>query len=881
MTSAGIRVNRPTGERRLENGLSIVVREDRSAPVVAIVTHVKAGYFDEPEPLVGISHVLEHMFFKGTERRAAGDIARETRAAGGYLNAGTIYDHTSYYTVMPSSAFEQGLDIQSDALINSGIDEDELRRELLVIIQEARHKLDSPAAVAQETLFETMFDVHRIRRWRIGTETVLSRLQRADVLKYYRDLYRPSNVVLAIAGDVRTDEAIALAERYYGAMPPGDPVRDLGPHEPPRRGFRFRELSGDIQRTYLEWGWRTPGTLHADTAALDLLAVVLGQGRASRLYRDVREAGLVSAISAYNYTPRSVGVFGIVGELEPVDTPAAAGAIIQVIERARAQGFALAELDRAKNILEARLIRRLETAEGQANLLAEWQGLGDWRLFEEYVDRLFAVDADAVHAVLEQYIAPDLGTALVYRPANSPGLTSLEEQLRQQISAAPLHARVVPVASSDAVRSMEPPQHVRPAVAASRVEDGVYFFDAGAATIGVKPRHSSALVSLAICCRDGVLNESLANAGITSLMARASIKGTRARTAASLAEETEALGGVIVPSVTSDLLEWDLSLPSRHFARGVELLADAALGPIFPNVEVERERKNMISDLERVRDDMVQYPTRLFLSGAFPGHPYGYTLEDIESATRRLRADDLRDWHERAVLHGRQWVFIVGDVDPEFAAAEVCPYFADLEPRAANAAASRPQWPDQRVSRVAERARAQTAMMLGFPGPIRIDPELDALKLLANTISGLGGRLFEELRSRYSLAYSVTAYPIARLMGGAFVAYIATSPEREEEARTRLLDELAAITEADLAEDDVRRAKRYTIGAWQIRRQTNGAQLTDIARALLLEGGLERLRTFESRIEAVTPGAIRETAAKYFDAARLVEGVVRGSGGGR
>src|SRR5688572_23213656 len=124
--------------RKLANGLTALVREDRSAPVVAIVTQLKIGYFDEPDELAGISHVLEHMFFKGTATRGPGQISQETKAAGGYLNAATIYDHTNYYTVLPSSSLEAGLAIQSDALLNSEIDADELRRELQVIIQEAK-----------------------------------------------------------------------------------------------------------------------------------------------------------------------------------------------------------------------------------------------------------------------------------------------------------------------------------------------------------------------------------------------------------------------------------------------------------------------------------------------------------------------------------------------------------------------------------------------------------------------------------------------------------------------------------------------------------------------------------------------------------------------
>src|SRR5438067_6529034 len=120
----------------LPNGLKVLIKRDFSAPVVAIVTFVSAGYFDEPDDVVGVAHVLEHMYFKGTPSRGVGEISKETKAAGGYLNAGTIYDHTSYYAVLPSSGFVRGLEVQADAYANSLIDAEELRRELEVIIQE-------------------------------------------------------------------------------------------------------------------------------------------------------------------------------------------------------------------------------------------------------------------------------------------------------------------------------------------------------------------------------------------------------------------------------------------------------------------------------------------------------------------------------------------------------------------------------------------------------------------------------------------------------------------------------------------------------------------------------------------------------------------------
>lgn len=867
----------PTFEHRLANGLTVLIREDHSAPVVAIVTHVKAGYFNEPDRLVGISHVLEHMYFKGTEQRGVGVMARETKAAGGYLNAGTIYDHTSYYTVLPSSALELGLDVQSDALRNAQIDEEELRRELLVIIQEARRKLDDPGAVAIESLYELMFDVHRMRRWRIGTEEGLRRITRADVWEYYRNLYRPSNIVLVVAGDLDPERTLALVERFYGDMPAGEPVHEPAPEEPERTGLRFREMEGDIVQSRVAWGWRTPGPLGADTPALDLLATVLGQGRASRLYRHVREAGWVSGITAANYTPMDIGVFAVSAEANPQDVPGAVDATWGAIEALRTHGAEEAELERAKSLLEARFLRRLETMEGQANLLAEWQALGNWRLAGTYLDRLLAVTGDELRRAACRWLAPDRANVLVYRPASAPALGWSATDLGARLAAAePITGAAVP--PGPAVRPTGPGV-ARPAFTREGEEDGVHFYRLGnGVRIAIKPRRASPLVSLGLFVRGGAIREQTARAGMTGLLARVSLKGTHRRTAAQLAVETETLGGVIVPSVTADLLSWSLTVPSHHFARGLDLLLDAALHPVFPEEAVDRERKLALADLEQVRDDMYRYPFRLFLEAAFEGHPYGFSLAATEGALRAVTADELRDWHAREVLEGGPWLIAVGDVgEPDEAAAAIAAELVTLPAARPAPLPERPPWPVAARARTESRSKAQTAMVLAFPGPDRNDPDLHAAEVLSNVLSGLGGRFFEELRGRRSLAYTVSAAPLARPLGGAFVSYIATAPEREEEARSGLLEGFAQLREEPVTADELVRAQRYTVGAWQIRGQTNAAQLGDLADALLLGRGLAELREFEAAINAVTAESILDLARRYFDPNRMVEGVVRGS----
>jgi zinc protease len=337
----------------LPNGLTLLVQPEHSAPVVAVVTHVEAGFFDEPDRWAGISHVLEHMFFKGTPRRGVGAIARETKSAGGYLNASTTYDHTTYFTVLPASGLEAALDIQSDALRNSVIDRDELARELQVIIQEAKRKLDSPSAVAYETLHEVMFDRHRIRRWRIGHEAQLARLTRDDLWGYYRSRYVPERTIVAIVGAVDPDAALALARQAYGDWPASAGAVDPSPEEPDRREVRARTLRGDVSQAELVLGWRAVPPLHPDATALDLAAAVLGSGRGSWLYRSLREPGLVTWVAAHNYAPTELGVFSVSAELLPERLDAALAGVAEAVSRLALVGPSADELDRARTLVRA------------------------------------------------------------------------------------------------------------------------------------------------------------------------------------------------------------------------------------------------------------------------------------------------------------------------------------------------------------------------------------------------------------------------------------------------------------------------------------------------------------------------------------------------
>ncbi len=220
----------------LDNGMTLLVKEIHSAPVVAINTWVNVGYFDEPDSLTGISHLLEHMFFKGTKKRKVGQLREETRYLGGYLNGGTIYEYTRYYTVVPRRFAKEGLELQSDALLNSVIDSVELEKEKKVVIQEVKRKLDNPDALAWEKLMELAFVRHPLRRWRMGTQEQNANFSKKDLGNHYLSFYRPDNIILSIVGDIKTEEIVKAVQDYTAILGEKERKRNLFPRSRTEEG---------------------------------------------------------------------------------------------------------------------------------------------------------------------------------------------------------------------------------------------------------------------------------------------------------------------------------------------------------------------------------------------------------------------------------------------------------------------------------------------------------------------------------------------------------------------------------------------------------------------------------------------------------------------
>lgn len=875
------------GVRReiLPNGLTLLVQRDRSAPVAAVVTHVKAGFFDEPDRWIGISHVLEHLFFKGTPTRGVGRIAKETRAAGGYLNASTTYDHTSYFAVLPADRLRDAVAIQADALMHALIDRDELARELRVIIQEARRKLDHPGAVTHETLHEVMYDRHRIRRWRIGHERDLAKFTREDVFGYYSSRYVPARTIVAIVGDVDEDEALALGRGTYGAWAPAEGAVDPSPAEPPRREVRARTLRGDVTQSEVAVGWRGVAALDPQAVPLDLAAAVLGTGRGSWLYQSLRESGIATSVSANHYSPTELGVFTIGAECDADRVESVVDRIAEATARLALQGPDGDELERARTLLLARWSRGMEAMDGRAASLAGAEALGDFRLLDREFAHLAAASQNQVREAAARFLDPEAVSAVVYQP-KSRGAELTTDRL----------ARAFAVTAMSGGGTARPPSDGRVVAPSSRPEGLPRGRGAGGA--GGPPGRRVAEVyhlalpafDLLVRCKPGVPLVNLGvyfprerfdpsgKAGVGALAVRGAIRGAGDLDAAGLAFAFERLGGPLTSSVALDWMGLGVSVLAGNIGAASALLGLVVSDPRYHEAQVAAERRLLVEETTQVSDDMFRYPFQLAFAAAFGDRAYGVPALGWPDQLATISLEEVRSCHQRTLLAQRGVVLAVGDLDPEAAIATLAETFGGHPARPPAPLTTLVAWSlgQEHATRVVSREKAQSALAMAFPGPSRRDPTRHAAEVWSAVASGLGGRLFEALRERRSLAYTVVASSWQRARAGAFVSYIATAPEREEEARREMLRELERFAEARVTPAELAQATSYLAGQTAVHRQSATAVAGEILEAWLAGDGLTDLEDPAGRYRAVTADQIRDVAAAALGGARA-EGVVRGT----
>jgi zinc protease len=853
----------------LPNGLTLLVREQPGTGVVAINTWVKAGYFNEPDEVAGMAHLFEHMFFKGSKKfPGAEQISQELAAVGGDTNAGTIYDSTNYFFVVPSEGFGRALEIMADAIANPLFDAGELERESEVVIEESNRKLDNPPALSLERMLAVSFTEHRIKRWRIGSNEVLRNIDRENLLQFFRTLYLPQNMILSIAGDVQLAEVERAVAATFGGLQNAGFEKGRGPAEPPQAEFRYGSSTGDLKQGYSVLGWHTQGVGGDAELALDLASQILGGGRSSRFFRHVVAPDAAATATTYHYQFDDVGLLIAQASFDEPHRAEVDRRILVEIERLKAHGPTAYELALAKNALRAQVVLGLEDAVGQAQALAEAEARGGFRKLGDRLEALDRVTGDEVRAAARRFLAPDRLTLYHYAPAGTPEVerTAAWAQVQAAVAAAP---------PAEAPNPLPPSFAAVPPAAADRPASEMRL--ASGARLIVRERPGAPSVAVGFYLNGGRSFESSANAGITQLTVASLRRGAGKLSGEEIDRSFEFLGTDLAADVTPDSLGVEMDVVQANLRPALELFAEVVLHPTFPAAGIAEERALQLAAIRRAFDSATQRPQALALAALWPTHPYGLAAMGTEDSLATLAASDLAGWWKEHLAAEDATVVLVGDVAAQAAKELVESVFAALPRRgSARPALREPSPPPSRMETIEYRDRKQSAIVMAFSGPPPGDPEAARLELLQNVTSGLAGTLFAELRGRRSLAYTVFAGYQPRRQGGLALAYLATEAAKEEEAKEALLAELRKLASDGFGERELGTAKSSFAGSTKVDLQTNGQLRDDLARGTLYGTGLDATAKRLAIARSTTLAELRATAARWFGAERFATAIVRG-----
>jgi len=839
----------------LPSGLTLLLREARSVPVAALQIWTRVGSADEGPGESGLAHFHEHMLFKGTARRGVGEVAGEVEGLGGQINAWTSFDATAYHATLPADVLAQGLDVLVDAVRRPTFPEEEVAREIGVVLEEIARSEDDPGHVIGDAVFAECYRAHPYRRPILGTRESVSAITRERLQAFHRRWYAPDRFVVVAAGDFDADALAAqVRDAFADAAPSG--AAAARPAEPEQTALRTVVLQRPFERTALDLSWVTTPLAHEDTPYLDLLAFVLGEGDSSRLVRRVKERdGLADRIDASSYTPLDAGLFSVTVDLDPERVEDCLAAVSREVERLRSEPVRREELEKAAaNFLAMEHYER-ESVNGMAGKLGSFQVLaGDWRREAGYMRAIRTATPADLLRVAQRYLAPERLTVGALLPEAAAPLA--EKRIHDAVERGAGRARRV--------------------VQARRAEAGdatlqSYALGSGA-TLHVLPRRDVGVVAVRAAMLGGLLAETEATAGIGQFLTDLWMRGTRSRSAADLARTIESLAADLDGFSGRNSLGLGLDVTSERLEPALDLFAEVLLEPSLDAEELERQRRETLAALVRREDRLGVKTFDLLQAGLYPGHPYGLPAQGTESSVKALSRAALLEHHGRLVRAENLVLAVAGDADPDRIAEGLSQRLSEIDDAPFVAPASPPLAPLPDGMHVVEqrKAREQAHLALGFRGLTVDDEDRYALEVIAQLLAGQGGSLFLELRDRRSLAYSVSAMNVEGMAPGLFATYIATSPERLDEAREGMLAELRKVLDAPPGEAELARARRYLIGGHAIDGQRSASRALHAALDARYGLGPDASRRYTERIRAVAPDDVLRVARRVLTLDRCI-----------
>ncbi len=848
--------------KHLDSGLTLVTQRVESAPVVALQIWFHVGGFDELQHERGLAHLHEHMLFKGTPTRGVGQIASEIEACGGQINAWTSHDQTVYHAVTPSHAWRRGLEVLADAACHSLFDGGELEREIEVVVEEIKRAEDHPGRIGYRRLFEMVFAEHPYSLPVLGTIESVRGMTHDRMRSFYDKHYVCNNTTVVATGDIDNTEVETAVEELFG-----DLARRTPPERKPATCGPGTAAASLIEATFSEsrliYAFAAPNLHHQDVPALDVLAIILGQGDSSRLFCSIRQQDqLANDIGCSCYTPERGGMFSVSLTTDRVRIDQAYERSLQVLGELLATGVSRQEVEKARNIIVAEATYKLETMQGLANSLGYYSVVCDnprWEKdYHEAVKRVS--QADVLRVARRYLVATGIQVVrLLGQPTEGENVELLDSDALLELASKHLAATwTMPLAARE--------RDIVEGIERIRLPSG----DELLAMVG----QDVPVLSLRVATLGGLRAEGPADNGRSTLLADLLNRGTTHRSGDEIAELVDRLAADVSGFAGRNSIGMSTIGLAHQQRQLVEVLADCLFHHDLPERELEVQRKAQLESIRHKSDAPARTAFRLALSNLYGEHPYALDSLGTHLSVSDLGRDDLLA-HGRSVLSpGRLVWACAGAVDVDDLVAQI----GELSPtdRLASALPAPPAVsPPREVKRIrATTDKSQAHVILAFLGTTLANEDRFALGVLSTILAGQGGRLFLELRDKQSLCYSVSASNIDGVDPGYFAFYIGTSPDKVQTALDGLYGEIDKVLQSAVDEVEIDRARSFLAGAHAIGLQRSSSRASAICFNHLYGLDRQAYRTHLEKLLAVTPDDILRVARKTLTVGQHVETVL-------
>ena len=850
---------------QLKNKLKVILIPSHKSPVVSVQMWVKTGSADEKKGEEGISHFIEHLVFKGTHKYKVGEIASVVEASGGELNAYTSFDQTVFYVTISKTFQDVALDVISQMMGHPTFDKDETHSEREVVCEEIKMGQDSPGRQSSQLLFSSVFKKHAYGIPVIGYEKNVRSWPVKKLKSFYQSRYVPSNMCLIVSGDFDEKEMRQNVEKYFSSFEPFKLKKIKRTKEPKATKVSYKSKTKDLKESNYNLAFPAPAIKHKDVPALDVMAMVLGQGETSRLFSKLRlQSSLVSSVSSYSYTPQDPGLLALSFKVLEQDPKLAFEGIFQEVEKIKKEEVSWEEIRKAIINISSEQFYSIETVDGIASKIGSSQFYMDDSLaHEKYLKTIQKITPKDVMRVAKKYFDPKVASYTVLGPkkekeyldilksSHKTWLQTIESLKKVKPSKAKNKKVAIPKIVFKDIKKMDK----------SAIE--VVTTDNGTRVIFEKSTEIPT-VSARILLGGGARIEDTSKMGTSELLGRTWMGATKTKSEAQILEMVEESAAGLSPFSGKNTVGFSLDYMKPFENKIVGLAEELLLEPEFVPGIVDRERQAMQRQIHAKEDQPSYLCGKQFVKNMFPNHPVSYDQLGTIETTNNISAVDLNDYLRKVKSSKNMLAVVVGDFDKSTWIKTIERLEKEFKRTPRLLPTTEYAKLTENKSFFTEKDKEQSHVIVGWQGINITDPDRYVLHVIQAIMAGQGGRLFIELRDKNSLAYSVSPIRMESLECGYFGGYIACSPDKVEKAIKMFHAEFEKIRNVSVPQAELERAQRYLIGQNDIGLQRKSSLCNTIAFDDFYGNDFNESLHIDKVYNSITSNDVKRVAERLF-----------------